>query len=428
MSTTLIWRVMQMNRTRLNALAKSKITANYFYYSLDYGLRIVVQLGYFAIISRSLGPAGYGIFASISAVSLLAAVFSGLGSEQVLVRRAAADPVAFRRAFGHALICIALSIVPVSAICFLVLQFMNTGDIAWWALGLFIVGETLFTRLTHLANACFMAHEIARRQVAINILASSIRLAAAVLAWTFSSTLTLESWAIWYFLSLGVSAAIAMAFVFRELAGPAWAFFRSDLREGLQYALEFSSVVALRDIDKPLVVEILGAEAGGVYTAAFRVVDSACIPVRALLLATYTRYFSHASVDASSAIAFGFRVLPYGATVAGIVGLCLFFFAWTVPLIIGSSYSGAVPLIQWFAIYPMIILLSGMGTDLLRSVGRLGPRLRITLFSLTTYLPLCWAGAILGGLVGVTIARNVSQVVLAGATWLAILRHPKTSK
>jgi len=31
-------------------------------------------------------------------------------------------------------------------------------------------------------------------------------------------------------------------------------------------------------------------------------------------------------------------------------------------------------------------------------------------------------------LVGVTIARNVSQVVLAGATWLAILRHPKTSK
>lgn len=428
MSASLMWRVTHMNRTRLNSLLKSKMTANYFYYSLDYGLRIVVQLGYFAIISRSLGAAGYGIFASISAVSLLAAVFSGLGGEQVLVRRAAADPVAFRPAFGHALVCIALSILPVSAICFLVFQFMNTGGIAWWALGLFIVGETLFTRLTNLANACFMAHDIAGRQVVINIVASSIKLTAAVLAWTFSSPLTLESWAIWYFVSLGISAAIAMAIVFRELATPAWAFFRGNLREGLQYALEFSSVVALRDIDKPLVVEMLGAEAGGVYTAAFRVVDSACIPIRALLLATYTRYFSHASVDASSAIAFGFRVLPYGAAVAGIVGLCLFFFAWTVPVIIGPSYSGAVPLIKWFAIYPMIMLLSGAGTDLLRSVGRLGSRLGITLFSITTYLPLCWAGAVLGGVVGVTVARNVSQVVLAAATWLAILRHPKKSQ
>ena len=87
-----------------------------------------------------------------------------------------------------------------------------------------------------------------------------------------------------------------------------------------------------------------------------------------------------------------------------------------------------MPLIQWFAIYPMIILLSGMGADLLRSVGRLGSRLTITLFSIATYLPLCWAGTVLGGVVGVIIARNVSQVVLAGATWLAILRHPEKSK
>jgi O-antigen/teichoic acid export membrane protein len=171
-------------------------------------------------------------------------------------------------------------------------------------------------------------------------------------------------------------------------------------------------------------VETLGAEAGGIYTAAFRVVDSACIPVRALLLATYTRYFSHAKIDTRAAVAFGFRILPAGLAISGILGICLYAFAWIVPLIIGPSYEGAVPVIKWFAIYPAIILLSGAGMDLLRSIGLLGPRLRITLFSIVTYLPLCWIGAIFGGVTGVTIARNLSQVVLAAMTWLTIYRHP----
>ena len=413
-----------MNRARINTLLRSKMTANYFFYSLDYGLRIVVQLGYFAIISRSLGAAGYGVFASISAVSLLAAVFSGLGSEQVLVRRTAGDHAAFAAAFGHTLICIAGSIVPISALCFLVLQFMNTGGIDWWAVILFIVSETLFTKLTYLANACYMAHEIAGRQFIINITMSTVKLAAAALAWTFSNPLTLDAWSLWYFASTGVGAALAMMLVVWELGVPRFTFFREDLRDGLQYGLEFASVVALRDLDKPLVVETLGAEAGGLYTAAFRVVDSACIPVRALLLATYTRYFSHAKVDTRAAVAFGYRILPLGLAMAGILGICLFAFAWTIPLIIGPSFEGAVPIIKWFALYPTIILLSGAGTDLLRSVGLLGSRLRITLFSIVTYLPLCWLGAIYGGVIGVTIARSISQLLLAATTWLAIVRHP----
>ena len=326
-----------MNRARLRTILKSKITENYFFYSLDYGLRIVVQLGYFAIISRSLGAAGYGIFASISAISILAAVFSGLGSEQVLVRRAAGEPAAFPDAFGHTLICIACSIVPVSAICFLVLQFMNTGGIAWWAVVLFVMSETLFTKLTYLANACFMVHEVAGRQFVINITVSSVKLAGAALAWTLSSPLTLEAWSGWYFASLGVGAAFAMALVLWELGAPRFTFYSGDLRDGLQYALEFASVVALRDLDKPLVVETLGAEAGGLYTAAFRVVDSAFIPIRALLLATYTRYFSHAKVDTRAAVAFGYRILLPGLAVSAFLGVCLFAFAWTIPHIIGPS-------------------------------------------------------------------------------------------
>jgi hypothetical protein len=44
--------------------------------------------------------------------------------------------------------------------------------------------------------------------------------------------------------------------------------------------------------------------------------------------------------------------------------------------------------------------------------------------SIVTYLPLCWVGAFLGGAIGVTIARSISQLLLAGITWLTIFRHP----
>src|SRR5262249_50787680 len=157
-------------------------------------------------------------------------------------------------------------------LCFFVLQFMNTGGIDWWAVILFILSEALFTKLTYLANTAYMAHEIAGRQFVINITTSVVKLAGAFLAWMFSHPLTLDAWAVWYFASAGVGAAFAITLVVRELGAPHFIFYRQDIRDGLQYALEFSSVVALRDLDKPLVVETLGAEAGGLYTAAFRIV------------------------------------------------------------------------------------------------------------------------------------------------------------
>src|SRR5262249_19681339 len=156
------------------------------------------------------------------------------------------------------------------------------------------------------------------------ITTSLVKLAGAFLAWMFSHPLTLDAWAVWYFASTGVGAAFAITLVVWELGAPHFTFYRDDIRDGLQYGLEFSSVVALRDLDKPVVVETLGAEAGGLYTAAFRIVDSACIPIRALLLATYTRYFSHAKVDTRAAVAFGYKVLPLGLAISAVLGIGLF--------------------------------------------------------------------------------------------------------
>jgi O-antigen/teichoic acid export membrane protein len=403
----------------------SKLIKDYLYYSSDFGFRIFVQLGYFAIISRTLGSSAYGIFSSITAVTILAASFAGLGAEQVLVRRAAGKREEFPSAFGHTLICFAFSSVPIAAICYGVLQFMNVGEIPWWAVLTFVITEIFFTKLVAIANICFMSQEIVGRQFLINVTVSVIKLVGAVLAWLLSSPLTLHIWALWYFGSTAIGGIVAIGLVLYELGFPVCRFYPKELRDGFQYGFEVASVVALRDLDKSIVVETLGPAIGGQYTAAFRVVDAASLPIRALLLATYTRYFRHAKVSPHAVIAFGMRVLPIGLTMSIILSVCLFILAWTVPFIIGSSYGPTVSIIRWLAIYPIVFTLASTGMDMLRSFGQLGPRLRITLLSTVTYLPICWVGALVGGAVGVAIARSGSQLVIAAMTWRAIHRRTR---
>lgn len=407
--------------TRFGALPT--LVKNYFYYASDFGLRIVVQLGYFAIISRALGSSGYGIFSSITAITILAACFAGLGGEQVLVRRAAGKPQEFAAALGHTLLCFAVSAIPIAALCYGVLQFMNTGGIPWWAVLTFVLTEILFTKLIAIANVCFMSQEIGSRQFQINITVSVVKLLGAALAWRLSSPLTLETWALWYFGSTAVGGAFAAWLVLRELGRPVFRFYRQELRDGLQYGFEFSSIVALRDLDKVLVVETLGAQIGGHYAAALRVVDAACIPIRALLMTAYARYFRHANDDPEAAVKFGLRMLPIGLAISAVVSICLFVLAWTVPLVIGPSYEGSVSIIRWLAIYPIVFAVAATGTDMLRSLQQLAARLKITLLSTTTYLPICWLGAIIAGPIGVAVARTASQVMLAAMTWFAIRRR-----
>ena len=401
---------------------RSRMGANVLVYGADFSLRIAVQLGYFLVISRALGAAGYGVFVSLTALTFLASAFSGLGAEQVLIRRVARDGASHGEALGNALAATILSWPLVVPLALGLVALLNAGGLSAAVVLPVVIADVMLLRFVALANACFQAREEGRPQLFINVAASIIRLGAAGLAWWLTPDLDLAVWVMWYLAASAASAGLAIAVVLVRLGRPRAVFHPSDMRDGSIYALEFASMAAVRDLDKPVVAETLGAEAAGVYAAAFRIVDTACVPVRALLRATYTRYFHHGRDGASATLGFARRVFAPMVVVSLGVALALVVMAPVVPKLIGEDYARSVPVIRWLALYPLLLGISAMGADVLRSLGRQRARVIVMLVSVALYIPLVWWGAEAFGPEGAAAARTVSQFLLFVVTAIVIAR------
>ena len=160
--------------------------------------------------------------------------------------------------------------------------------------------------------------------------------------------------------------------VLADFGRPRFTFAGFDFKLGFLFSLEFASSSGLRDMDKPVVLQTLGTEQAGLYAAAFRIVDAATAPIRAVLYATYTRYFRHADKGAEHGIAFGVRVIPFVSASGILLAAFIFVVAGYVPLLLGSEYEGSVDLIRMLAIYPLLLGMAGIGADIMRSIGMQG--------------------------------------------------------
>ena len=70
---------------------------------LGYGLKIIVQAGYFILIARALGPAEYGAFVGTVALIALVAPFGSLGAGNLLVQNVSRNRELFAEYWGNAL-------------------------------------------------------------------------------------------------------------------------------------------------------------------------------------------------------------------------------------------------------------------------------------------------------------------------------------
>lgn len=403
----------------LNARRHSLVT-NTISYTVNFGLQLVIQLGFFMLISRTLGAEGYGIFVTITSVSVIAVILIGLGSEYLLVQRVAVDPLLFPLYFGHALIMMAVTF-PLVAIPTIIVLHEIVGDaINLLPLAVIVLTDLVFTRLSVLAAQAFMAFDRANMQLAINVLTVVSKLAFLMVA-ALLGDLTVSTWAWWYFAAGALSAAIAVILVLRELGPPELTVVKRDLGLSSLYCLEFLSVGSMKDLDKPVVMHSLGAEAGGQYAAGFRIVDAASAPVRAFLYATYTRHFRHAASGRDSSVRFGLRLLPVAVGLALPVAIGLFVIADYIPQVLGEDFNGTPEVVKVLAFYPLLMGLSGIGADLLRAIGHQKLRMALLIVSSLALVPVVWIGAAYDGLVGAAYFRLALQTGFTLLTWIVII-------
>ena len=87
----------------------SLLARNTIVYTFNFGMQLVIQFGYFMLLSRYLGPSDYGVFVTLSAINGIGVLLIGLGSDHVMIQRVAVDPGNFPRYLGHSVAMSALT-------------------------------------------------------------------------------------------------------------------------------------------------------------------------------------------------------------------------------------------------------------------------------------------------------------------------------
>lgn len=407
-----------VKRYKGSALARNTLT-----YTINFGLELTIQLGFFILVSRFLGPTDYGLFITLSAINALCVVIVGLGSDHLLIQRVAVDRSAFKRYFGHALTMALLSLPVAAAISYFAGRAIVGNEVSTTVILAISASHLVFGRLTNLCASIFMAFDKARWQLFVNVSIAATRalfLAVAVLVyWT---DLTLEIWALWFLAASFFAALTAVGLVLWICGLPGLSMVRHDIPLGLQYCLEYMATAGVADMDKPVVTSTLGPEAAGIYAAGFRIVNAASAPVRALLFASYTRHFRNAEVSRAEAVSFGKKLLPFSLGISSAVAFCLIAFADIIPVLIGAEYEQSVIIIRLLALFPLFMGLSGIAADILRAIGK--QHIRIVLLTTTALLmvPCVYLGAVTAGIEGAAIARVLLQALLVLTCWVILKR------
>src|ERR1700684_761235 len=99
---------------RLKAVSRTFSTAtpmivSYLLSSGSLAMASLAQLATFAILARALGPAEFGLFVQISAVTAIAVQICGLGASDCLLRRVSREHASYPILLGHNLVLIGLT-------------------------------------------------------------------------------------------------------------------------------------------------------------------------------------------------------------------------------------------------------------------------------------------------------------------------------
>jgi O-antigen/teichoic acid export membrane protein len=340
------------------------------------GMRLVIQAIYFIIIARCLGPGQYGGFVAATALAAVMSPFVGLGCGGLLIKNVSRDRRLFAEYWGNGLIMTlvtgSLLTVFTTAICRLALP----RSIPIPVIVLISASDLIFMKFLELGAWAFQSVERLSRNPRLNVLASLTRLIGIAVLALIASHPGVMAWSAVYLAGSILAALIAVAWATFSLGKPKLALhrIRAEGAEGFNFSVGQSAATIYNDIDKTMVARLATLEAAGVYAAAYRLIDVAFIPVRALLTATLPGFYRTGADGLQASMQYGKRmlikVLPYSLFTFAAIMLG----APLVPHIIGRQYTDITEALRWLALLPLLKTLHFFMADALTGADHQGTR------------------------------------------------------
>ena len=340
------------------------------------GMRLLIHAGYFIIIARCLGPGQYGGFIAATALTGVISPFVGLGCGALLIKNVARERPLFREYWGNGLLMTFVSGCVLTLLTIGICRLILPRSIPMLAITLISISDLVFVKLLDIAACTFQAVERLSGNAQLNVLVSLTRLLGiASLALSVSHP-GVMAWSAVYLAGSVVAAMISLVWVSFSLGRPKLALhrLRGEGVEGFYFSVSLSAQTIYNDIDKTMVARLATLEAAGVYAAAYRLIDVAFIPVRALLSAAYPGFFRNGQDGLEATCRYGRRLLGRIIPYSLFASSALLLGAPFVPRILGHQYAGVTEALRWLAILPVLKTLHFFIADALAGAGRQGIR------------------------------------------------------
>jgi len=388
------------------------------------GLRIGIQAAVFVIVARVLGAQGYGGFAGVVALTATAMPYAGWGQGDLLVKQVARYPGDFSQCWGRALLALLVTaglLIPAV-----------TGFARWLfpplipaVLVLYVaVADLLFGGAVMISAQAFQAVQRMTSAATLLVLLALARLVGAVAMLASLVPPTPLSWGGLYMGTSAAAAVVAIVWVSRSLGRPRNPDVpsREQVKEGFYFAAGASAYRTHNDFDKALLTRLSTLESAGIYSAAFRLVEVAFMPVAALLASSYPRFFQHGAGGIAASTRYARRLLPPALAYAVVAGAGIYLLAPVFTMLLGHGYESSAVAARWLAVMPLIGTFRFFAGNALTGSGHQGLRSALeavaVAVNVTANLLLIpyysWGGAV--------AATLISQTLLTCMLWLLMWR------
>jgi O-antigen/teichoic acid export membrane protein len=318
------------------------------------GMGLVLQVAYFVVLARLLGPLQYGVYAGAFAFANLAAQYSALGTGTVFLRYVASDHSAFSVYWGN--ILVVTSVVGgglVVALDLLGPRLLNPASAALVLLA--AIGNCVCAQLTIESGRVFQTFEKMQLTALLNLLTNLVRTIAAVAMLMTMHRATAWQWAL---MSTLVSALAAVATVVTITARFGRPRFEPKLfvkrgAEGFGFAVAMSTASIYNDLDKTMLSHYGMNQANGIYSMAYRIVDIATIPILSIRDAAMPRFFKLGRQGIAASADLSNRLLRRTLSLGVLASAGMFFAAPLIPLVVGRGFIEAEAALRWLCLIPL---------------------------------------------------------------------------
>jgi O-antigen/teichoic acid export membrane protein len=378
----------------------------------------------FVVLARFLGTEQFGHLMTITAVTNLGSVWSGLGSGEAMRRRVGRDASMYPTMLGHGLILIFASGLALTAILTVGMAMFihvvpDRGENLQILL-LFAASSLIPYAWVLLVEQIFLARREYFRANFVNSGFGLARAFTAVLACIGFGVDDIHAWAVWSAAGYLV-VALVCALAIWSYGAPRWHVQRDELPLGISLSVSSFFIVLRHNIDILAIGFFLPATFVGVYGVAKRLVMATFVIGGAFDRLIYNRLALAGKDGPSKTLPLARKYVVYAIGIGAATSVALFLVAPFLPWIFGKDFGESIVILRILCWVLIPIGIQNVAFDALGAADL--HRARMVVGAVITVVG---AGLIVGltygyGTFGTFFAIYATDILMAAAFWLALL-------